>query len=124
MTVTDLHPVTENDTEDPPDLIALLTGDADDDTWLNLAACREIETDVFFPEKGANANAARLICAGCEVRSNCLAAALRQNERHGMWGGLTHRERRPLRRQVPATRTPDRRVSHTRQHALTQAQAS
>lgn len=117
MTVTDNSRTaarTESDTESvmvPMSLAELLNPGADD-SWRDHAACRGIEGDVFYPEKGATATAARVICGRCPVRAHCLAEALRLNERHGMWGGLSAHERRPLRRHVPATRTPDRQVQH------------
>lgn len=125
MTVTDISPT--NDSTDMSDradcftvaaeavdLAAFLAGPTGED-WRDRAACRDIESDVFFPEKGANATAARLICSGCGVRAECLAYALSANERHGMWGGLTDRQRRPLRRRVPGAGTPFAQNRHTRE---------
>lgn len=53
-------------------------------------------TRIFFPEEpGRGApKEAKLVCAGCNVKAECLAYALRNNERDGIWGGLTDRERR------------------------------
>ncbi|HEV2256553.1 MAG TPA: WhiB family transcriptional regulator [Streptosporangiaceae bacterium] len=39
---------------------------------------------------------AKAICAGCQVRRDCLAFALRTHQVHGVWGGLSERERYPL----------------------------
>ena len=39
---------------------------------------------------------AKAICAGCPVRRQCLAFALRTHQVHGVWGGLTEQERHPL----------------------------
>jgi hypothetical protein len=51
---------------------------------------------VFFPERGETAGAARQVCAACPVRQPCLEYALSNRITHGIWGGLTERERRPL----------------------------
>ena len=43
---------------------------------------------------------AKRICQGCEVRAECLEYALANDERFGLWGGLSERERRKLKRRV------------------------
>jgi WhiB family redox-sensing transcriptional regulator len=68
-------------------------------SWIDDAPCAEIGGDVFFPEHGtpvSSARAAKRICARCPVRPECLAYALEHNERYGVWGGLSERERRKL----------------------------
>jgi WhiB family transcriptional regulator, redox-sensing transcriptional regulator len=44
----------------------------------------------------------RALCAqtDCEVRAECLEYALENDERFGIWGGLSERERRRIKRQV------------------------
>jgi WhiB family redox-sensing transcriptional regulator len=64
--------------------------------WVSLARCVETDPEVFFPEKGGSTRAAKAICRGCEVREECLAEALVCDERFGVWGGLSERERRVL----------------------------
>jgi WhiB family redox-sensing transcriptional regulator len=64
--------------------------------WRERAACRGTELDVFFPERGEPAGPARQMCARCPVRQPCLEYALSNRITHGIWGGLTDRERRPL----------------------------
>ena len=64
--------------------------------WRELAACRGTDLDVFFPERGESAGPARQVCARCPVREPCLEYAVRNRITHGVWGGLTERERRPL----------------------------
>lgn len=66
--------------------------------WQNRALCAQTDPEAFFPEKGESTREAKRICAGCEVRAQCLDAALLGDERFGIWGGLSERERRPLRR--------------------------
>jgi WhiB family redox-sensing transcriptional regulator len=64
--------------------------------WRERAACRGTDLDVFFPERGETAEHARQVCAECPVREPCLEYALSNRITHGIWGGLTERERRPL----------------------------
>jgi WhiB family transcriptional regulator, redox-sensing transcriptional regulator len=66
-------------------------------SWRDRAACRGTGPDLFFPERGESADPARQICARCPVRQPCLACALDKAITHGVWGGLTERERRVLR---------------------------
>ncbi|MGQ0481988.1 MAG: WhiB family transcriptional regulator [Pseudonocardia sp.] len=73
------------------------TNSENDQRWRDLALCRETDPDVFFPDKGYSPRDARRVCAGCEVRSECLADALaRRDVRFGVLGGLTPGERRRL----------------------------
>ncbi len=66
--------------------------------WAKKARCLEADPDTFFPEKGGSTREAKRICAGCEVRAECLEYALENDERFGIWGGLSERERRRLKR--------------------------
>ena len=52
---------------------------------------------MFFPERGESAEPARRVCAACPVRQPCLDYAISNRITHGIWGGLTERERRALR---------------------------
>ncbi len=56
--------------------------------------------EAFFPEKGGSTREAKRICLGCEVRDECLEYALANDERFGIWGGLSERERRRLKRGI------------------------
>ena len=67
-------------------------------SWRDEAACKGLDTDTFFPSSDAEAATAKLICAGCPVRSECLEWALLSRQEDGVWGGLTDNERRRLRR--------------------------
>lgn len=72
--------------------------------WMRKAACRGEGFDAWFPtdEVGEEADPARRVCAGCPVRPECLDYALDCSIRHGLWGGLSPRERAALnRRRVP-----------------------
>ncbi len=68
--------------------------------WQERALCAQTDPEAFFPEKGGSTREAKRICAGCEVKAECLEYALTQDERFGIWGGLSERERRRLRRTV------------------------
>jgi len=73
--------------------------------WRELAACRGTGLEVFFPGRGESAGPARRVCAACPVRQACLDYAITNRIVHGVWGGLTERERRALQsRWVRATR--------------------
>ena len=74
--------------------------------WWDSASCREADPDLFFPVSSAGAGRdevarAKAICAGCQVRRQCLQFALATHQAHGVWGGTTEEERR-LRVPVPA----------------------
>ena len=62
-----------------------------------MAACRGADPDLFFPERGESAEPARQVCAQCPVREPCLDYAIANTIVHGIWGGLSERERRALR---------------------------
>lgn len=71
----------------------------DDSDWKHAAACRNVEDrEIFFPSRGDSTRPAKRICGGCVVREECLEYALRHNERFGVWGMASERERRRLRR--------------------------
>lgn len=74
--------------------------DADEDQWQDRALCAQTDPEAFFPEKGGSTREAKRICMGCEVRGECLEYALANDERFGIWGGLSERERRRLKRGI------------------------
>lgn len=75
---------------------------SDDDTlaWQTDALCSQTDPEAFFPEKGGSTRDAKRICTSCEVRGECLEYALANDERFGIWGGLSERERRKLKRRA------------------------
>ena len=78
-----------------------LIGTAEDElSWQERALCAQTDPEAFFPEKGGSTREAKRICSGCEVRAECLEYALAHDERFGIWGGLSERERRRLRRAI------------------------
>ena len=70
-----------------------------DDDWRQDALCAETDPEAFFPEKGGSTREAKRVCTGCPVRAECLEFALANDERFGIWGGLSERERRRVRLQ-------------------------
>ncbi len=71
-----------------------------DSQWQERALCAQTDPEAFFPEKGGSTREAKRICLGCEVRDACLEYALANDERFGIWGGLSERERRRLKRGI------------------------
>ena len=86
------------------ELVAMTTGtDEADETllsWQDKALCAQTDPEAFFPEKGGSTREAKRICVSCEVKQECLEYALMQDERFGIWGGLSERERRRLKRKA------------------------
>lgn len=74
-----------------------MTDALDPSTWMDDAACARVDPDLFFPERGERTDLAKAVCFGCPVREECLEYALANNEKHGVWGGLSERQRRTLR---------------------------
>ena len=72
--------------------------------WQDQANCLGVDPDLFFPERGASTKEAKSVCQSCVVREDCLEYALAQGEKFGIWGGLSERERRRIRRQRALTR--------------------
>src|ERR1700704_4820116 len=68
--------------------------------WQERALCSQTDPEAFFPEKGGSTREAKQICSSCEVRSECLEYALLHDERFGIWGGLSERERRRIKRRA------------------------
>lgn len=73
--------------------------------WMDRANCKGVNTDVFFPSAPQRVPAkvreraeadAKQVCRACEVRAECLEYARRTEQTHGIWGGLSPRERRRL----------------------------
>ena len=82
------------------DLTSLPTNPAPPDMWQDQASCHGIDPDVFFPTSEEEAGPELAYCSACRIREMCLAWALKNGERYGVWGGLTEQQRRRLARQV------------------------
>ena len=88
----------------PIDLAAWAANDDGDDVggrpdaWKYDAVCAQTDPEMFFPEKGGSTREAKRVCLSCEVREKCLEYAIANDERFGIWGGYSERERRRLAR--------------------------
>ncbi len=81
------------------ELLELSPGsEAEGTGWQERSLCAETDPEAFFPEKGGSTREAKAVCLSCEVRQECLEYALENDERFGIWGGLSERERRRIRR--------------------------
>lgn len=67
--------------------------------WREQALCAQVDSELFFPDKGGSPREPKQVCSECPVRSQCLEYALAHDERYGVWGGLSERERRRVKRQ-------------------------
>ena len=81
-------------------LLELVESDEGTLSWQERALCAQTDPEAFFPEKGGSTREAKRVCVSCEVRSECLEYALANDERFGIWGGLSERERRRLKKQA------------------------
>jgi WhiB family redox-sensing transcriptional regulator len=68
--------------------------------WQERALCAQTDPEAFFPEKGGSTREAKKVCVSCDVRAECLEYALLHDERFGIWGGLSERERRKLKKRA------------------------
>jgi len=81
-------------------VLQVLDGDAGELSWQERALCAQTDPESFFPEKGGSTREAKKVCLTCDVRSECLEYALGHDERFGIWGGLSERERRKLKKRA------------------------
>ena len=58
--------------------------------------------------RGALESQAKAVCSNCQVRLKCLEHALGKNEKHGIWGGMTSKERAAFKRRASRARNSDR----------------
>ena len=70
--------------------------------WLDHAACRRSDPELFFPVTDigaarAQVEAAKKVCRHCPVKRICLSWAMDNGPEAGIWGGTTEEERRQLR---------------------------
>ena len=78
----------------------MMIDESDGRDWMVRGACNSGDPDALFVQ-GAAQHRAKIICMGCEVRTECLAEALDRGIEFGVWGGMTERERRAILRRRP-----------------------
>ncbi|MFJ7305631.1 WhiB family transcriptional regulator [Streptomyces sp. NPDC099088] len=93
--------------------------------WSERGKCHTVNPDDLFVP-GVAQNHAKTVCYGCPVRTECLTYALDQRIEHGVWGGMTERERRALLRRRPTVRSwkgllDSARSEHERTHGSDQS---
>ena len=80
-------------------LYSVSDGDVEGElAWQTDALCAQTDPEAFFPEKGGSTRDAKRVCEACPVSGECLDYAMANDEKFGIWGGLSERERRRLRR--------------------------
>lgn len=72
----------------------------DNEIWMQEAACKGAPPEMFFGHSGEHVILAQRVCAKCPVRQECLQYALDNNEANGVWGGMSERQRRTIRRRM------------------------
>ena len=77
--------------------------------WRHAAACLDEDPELFFPIGNTGPalvqiEAAKAVCAQCDVAGDCLKWALGTHQESGVWGGLSEDERRALRRRTARAR--------------------
>jgi WhiB family transcriptional regulator, redox-sensing transcriptional regulator len=82
------------------DMVLLPLSEVSELSWQERSLCAQTDPEAFFPEKGGSTREAKKVCLGCDVRVDCLEYALANDERFGIWGGLSERERRRLKKQA------------------------
>lgn len=100
-----VHPVAIPETDDDAVWIGFRPGledfsDEGELGWQTDALCAQTDPEAFFPEKGGSTRDAKKVCGTCNVKAQCLEYALANDERFGIWGGLSERERRRLRKRA------------------------
>lgn len=102
-------PMPNRDPWQNPAVIEILAANnpVDDDpedelAWQRDALCSQTDPEAFFPEKGGSTRMAKKICQMCDAKVDCLDYALANDERFGIWGGLSERERRKLQKRLKA----------------------
>lgn len=96
-----------NDNDDDINLLLPIRPQLDE-SWRDKAACKGVDPKLFFPERGDDTVTPKRICASCPVAEPCLDYAMQLNEKFGIWGGASERQRRTLRRvrNVPVAPKP------------------
>lgn len=80
--------------------------------WMFQSLCSQTDPEAWFPEKGGSTREAKSICARCPVAAECLDYALEHDIHHGIWGGLSERERRKVAKALGKPQTANARKAH------------
>lgn len=67
-----------------------------DELWRDDALCAQTDPEIFYPDRGGSTREAKSVCANCTVSAECLDSAIANDERFGLWGGLSERDRRKV----------------------------
>lgn len=70
------------------------------DKWEGSASCIGMDQDMFFPERGASTKKVKKICGSCAVNVSCLVYSAEVNEKYGIWGQTSERQRRFARKEL------------------------
>jgi WhiB family redox-sensing transcriptional regulator len=96
--MSDQRPATPSKKVQAIEIQGVINSDGIELSWQERALCAQTDPEAFFPEKGGSTREAKRVCLSCDVRGECLEYALAHDERFGIWGGLSERERRRLKR--------------------------
>lgn len=78
--------------------------------WRNSAACKRADPELFFPSGETSKHdldqiqQAKSFCVNCLVKDQCLQYALETHQDFGVWGGLSEKERKALKRRASRAR--------------------
>lgn len=100
LTNAGFHSTTGRPNHRPTDAVGLALVRIDDQPWAGDALCAQTDPEAFYPERGGSTSEAKAVCAGCLVQAECLDYALDHDERFGVWGGLSERERRHIKQRI------------------------
>lgn len=91
--------------------------------WMEEASCADaVNPDVFFPERGEQILDAVQVCAACPVAAQCLEYAVDNDERFGVWGGVSGWQRRRGLESAQAAASRNAGILMRRQHRRSEAQ--
>ena len=72
--------------------------------WQDDANCKGVDPELFFPKRGESTRVAKEFCSQCKAQEHCLEYSILNAEKFGIWGGLSERERRKIRKDRGLTR--------------------
>lgn len=123
MTTADFVTSSRPDYDEEWDVEPQDSDEREDLAWRADALCAQTDPEAFFPEKGGGTKDAKALCAQCDVREQCLKFSLENDEEHGIWGGLSTKERRKIidkmgLKSIWSKITPDMRREHLQNAGL------